>query len=180
MSDPKIDLILHPERFRILSYFTNEKRSYTAQELAKRLPTIPPATLYRHLNRLVEGGILHIVEEHSVGNRTLRERSYGLIEGMTQLHPSDVEQASREDFLQYVTVFLSTVLGRFNQYANHQEKPEPTLLQWSLHLTDQEHNQFIEALLALIQTWSEQATEPERRNRLFSLLAFPEEEELLE
>src|SRR5438552_13868224 len=102
MSKSRVDLILHPERFRILSYFADIKRTYTAHQLATLLPAMAPATLYRHLNRLVEGGVLRVVEERAVGNRTVRERFYGLVDATVEFEPSDSEQASLEDLLRYM------------------------------------------------------------------------------
>jgi hypothetical protein len=177
MNKSRADLILHPERFRILSYFADMKRTYTAHQLAMLLPAMAPATLYRHLNRLVEGGILRVVEERAVGNRTLRERYYGLVDATIDFDPSDGEQASLEDLLRYMTVFLSTVLQRFHEYAEHQDQPELYLEQGSLHLTDQEYHQVLEALQVVLQPWSKQEPGPGRKSRLFSLLIFPEKEE---
>ena len=48
----KTDIILHPVRMRILQNLAT--RNLTPLQLAEELVNVPQATLYRHLNKLVE------------------------------------------------------------------------------------------------------------------------------
>ena len=77
MQPAKPDLILHPIRMRIILALA-QGRSLTAQELGAALPDVAQATLYRHLNRLLKGGVLAVVDERQV--RGAVERIYALRE----------------------------------------------------------------------------------------------------
>ena len=54
------DLLLHPVRLRIVQAFLGD-RALTTAELGTELPDVPPASLYRHVGVLVEGGVLAVV-----------------------------------------------------------------------------------------------------------------------
>ena len=54
------DTILHPIRVRIV--LAVQGRRLTTAQIHRLLPDVPLPTLYRHLNRLTEAGIVQIVE----------------------------------------------------------------------------------------------------------------------
>src|SRR5262249_24220554 len=56
------DLLLHPVRLRILQTFLGD-RTLTTSDLQAELPDVPPASLYRHVARLVGAGVLVVVDE---------------------------------------------------------------------------------------------------------------------
>lgn len=64
MSNARANLLLHPVRLRIVTAAAG--RELTAADLAAALPDVPQATLYRHLKRLVDGGMLAVVAENPV------------------------------------------------------------------------------------------------------------------
>ncbi|MGH8128402.1 MAG: helix-turn-helix domain-containing protein, partial [Gammaproteobacteria bacterium] len=68
-----IDVLLHPIRLRIVRAFLGDAK-LTARDLAERLGDVPQATLYRHLNRLAEAGVLTVTSESPV--RGAMERTY--------------------------------------------------------------------------------------------------------
>src|SRR4051794_12982276 len=74
VKESTVDVILHPIRMRIIQSLINQQR--TAQQLKELLPDIPQASLYRHLKRLVEAGVIHIIDE--IPNRGTIERVYSL------------------------------------------------------------------------------------------------------
>jgi len=67
------DLLLHPVRLRIVQAFLGD-RALTTGELRAELPDVPPASLYRHIARLVDAGVLGVVSERRV--RGAVERTY--------------------------------------------------------------------------------------------------------
>ena len=69
------DLVLHPVRLRILQAFLGG-RHLTTGDLARELPDVAQAGLYRHVRSLAEGGVLEVVRERQV--RGAVERTYAL------------------------------------------------------------------------------------------------------
>src|SRR5687767_2199950 len=51
----RADLLAHPVRLRIIMALAGEQ--LTPQQIAAVLADVPPATLYRQINRLAEGGV---------------------------------------------------------------------------------------------------------------------------
>src|SRR5215472_7084155 len=97
MATSRVDLILHPVRLRLLGALA--RRQLTAHQLSERLPDIPQATLYHHLGKLTQAGLLRVVSERQV--RGAVEKRYALDEDSVVLGPADLEDASREDHLRY-------------------------------------------------------------------------------
>ena len=69
MSNKKIDNILHPIRMKVLQTLIGG-RQLTVQQIGERLTDVPQATLYRHLNKLLETEILTVVAEKKVRGTT--------------------------------------------------------------------------------------------------------------
>jgi hypothetical protein len=69
------DLLLHPVRLRIVKAFLGD-RALTTRQLACELPDVPAASVYRHVGRLAEAEVLHVVAERRV--RGITERTYML------------------------------------------------------------------------------------------------------
>ena len=60
MSLCRSDVVLHPVRSRIVRSFIGAERR-TVGELTELLPDVPQASLYRHLNALVDGKVLQVM-----------------------------------------------------------------------------------------------------------------------
>ncbi|UHA58283.1 helix-turn-helix domain-containing protein [Metabacillus litoralis] len=75
--DSKAKLILHPVRMKIVQTLIGSKE-YTVQQIAARLTDVPQATLYRHLNKLLEAEVLKVVKENQI--RGTVEKIYALNE----------------------------------------------------------------------------------------------------
>lgn len=109
----KIELILHPVRFRIIAMLAG--RTLTAQQLGEMLPDIAQTTLYRHINTLADAQIIEIAAEKQV--RGTVERSYALAQGAARLSPDEIGGISREDHLSYFMIFLSSLMHDYRDYA---------------------------------------------------------------
>ena len=72
------DLLLHPVRLRIVEAFLGD-RALTTTQLRAELPDVPAGSLYRHVAKLVDAGVLSVVGERRV--RGAVERTYVLRDG---------------------------------------------------------------------------------------------------
>ena len=52
MKESKISILLNPIRMKIIQTLLVGQR-LTVQQMNERLPDVPPATMYRHLNKLL-------------------------------------------------------------------------------------------------------------------------------
>src|SRR5262249_50282609 len=104
-----LEAIIHPVRLRILLAFAGEPR--TTEELVAALPDVPQASLYRHLNRLIEAEVLEVVGD-AVPRRG-NSRTYAPVAGAGSLSAADIAGASRDDHLRYFAAYLAALMAAF-------------------------------------------------------------------
>jgi DNA-binding transcriptional ArsR family regulator len=107
----KINLIIHPVRFRILQTLAVEP--LTTQEIAEKLPSVPKSSIYRHLKVLLEGKVVGVAEARLV--KGIQERTYQLVQ-RPYLGPDDMSGLTPDEHLDYFAIYLMTVLQGFADY----------------------------------------------------------------
>jgi DNA-binding transcriptional ArsR family regulator len=107
-----VALLLHPVRLRIVQVLAGDRR-LTARQIAQAEPDIPHATLYRHLQQLVAGGLLAVADERPVRNMT--EKAYALA-APVRLDPAETVHLAPADLLRLFTAFVALLLGDFRRY----------------------------------------------------------------
>jgi len=181
-----LDLSLHPVRMRILMLLSGSK-GMSPQQMADQMRDIPQASLYRHLIRLFQGGLLSVVEERPV--RGTLEKVYAL-NTASERQPVSAEDAldavnrlSKEDHLRYFTAFMLTVLDDFSRYLNRSENSTLNLAvdgvgyhKLALFLNDEEFAAFAIALNQAMAPFLKLENAPGRRKRLFSTIMMPSDD----
>lgn len=107
----RIDLILHPVRFRVLGALSGE--TLTTAELAERLPDVPKSSIYRHLRALLDGGLIALAGERPV--RGMVEKLYRL-DQPPHLNAAAVSGLTTEQHAHYFRVFAMTLIEDFAAY----------------------------------------------------------------
>jgi DNA-binding transcriptional ArsR family regulator len=107
-----VETVLHPVRLRIVHALMD--RELTARQLSAELSDIPQASLYRHVGRLVEGGVLRVTLEERVRGGT--QRTYTVVESAVTLGPRDFAAASLTDHQRYFAAFVGALVAGFEQY----------------------------------------------------------------
>ncbi len=174
MKSSKAQLILHPIRMRIIQTLIGGQQ-LTVQQMAEALPDVPQASLYRHLNKLAKVGILTVVAEHPV--RGAVEKVYALPEQAASLEASDLANASRDEHMQYFTTFVASLMGDFARYL---QGDTVDLLadgvgyrQVALYLNDEEFQQLVVDLNAVVKPLRANRPRSDRRRRLLSTIVIP-------
>lgn len=112
------DVVLHPVRLRILQAVAGQEM--TTAQLRTVMPDVAPATLYRHVNALLDADILTVVAQRQV--RGAVERTLGL--GSRQAHagPDAVGEVDVAQIRQAFRAFVGSVAGAVEQHLE-QESP---------------------------------------------------------
>lgn len=167
--------MLHPVRMRILQSFMGQ-RQITAGRLSELLPDVPQATLYRHLNKLTEAGILAITHERKVRGAT--EKTFALSEENLQLSPEEMATLSREEHLRYFSAFLTTVASDFQRYLQQDQFDLAAdgvgYRQFSLYLSDEEFVQLAQMMNSVFMQAIKNEPAPGRRLRKFTSIVMPD------
>jgi DNA-binding transcriptional ArsR family regulator len=150
MGTSKSDVILHPQRMRLIRAIAPGE--LTAKQLAVLVPDIPQASLYRHLGILLEAGVVEVAAERSV--RGIIERSYSLVEGAAVLTGADLAEATREDHARYFSIFATGLIAQFSTYLEREsidlEADGVGYREMVLQLTDDEFAQLATSLSSVL------------------------------
>jgi Helix-turn-helix domain len=112
------ELLLHPVRLRIVQAFLGD-RALTTAELRAELSDVPSASLYRHVARLVDAGVLAVVAERRV--RGALERTYVLRLAAAGINLQELARWSIEDHREAFMAFVAGLLGDFDRYLSRGE-----------------------------------------------------------
>lgn len=62
--DNKMEILMHPVRMKIcLALMGNKENGLTPLEMVKVIKDVPQATLYRHIQSMVEADVIQVLKE---------------------------------------------------------------------------------------------------------------------
>jgi DNA-binding transcriptional ArsR family regulator len=170
----KAEIILHPVRLKILQALAGG-RVLSTKQLAQLLPDVAQATLYRHLQKLLEAGILVIDSEQPT--RGTIERFYRFEEDNAKLSDTEVAALSHDDHRRYFTTFVATLMADFEQYLQRETLDLAAdgvgYHQVALHLNAAEMEEFARSLNALVKPFLKHQRSSDRKRILFSTILMP-------
>lgn len=170
----RAEVLFHPERLRIVQTLSNAK-GLTTQEIAARLPDVAPATLYRHLKRLTEAGIVIVAAERQV--RGVKERTYTVTHETAVISPSEMAAFSKEERFGFFSQFVGGLLDQYARFLASRMVNEMTSVsyrQYPLYLSDAEMTAFIDELRGLLAKYLEQGPGAGRTRRLVTAILMPD------
>jgi DNA-binding transcriptional ArsR family regulator len=103
--------LLHPERMRAFSAL--HRRPMSRLELQADLKDVSSTTLFRHLTRMVDVGLIHVVNERPSGPN--REKLYEAI--ALDLNPEESAELSADDYVAIVAVLSSELIHNVREAA---------------------------------------------------------------
>ena len=114
MNDKMLACLTDPIKAKILLEVFEQKQA-TAKQLSEKYNQIPQTTLYRHLNKMLEDGILKIAEEHPVRGAVEKVYAIGFdFEGNVQ---NMMETNDGKMFLQFFTQYMLGIMREFQDYT---------------------------------------------------------------
>ncbi|MHA6793236.1 helix-turn-helix domain-containing protein [Pseudonocardia bannensis] len=170
------ELLLHPVRLRVVQAFLGD-RALTTSDLRAELPDVPPATLYRHVGALAEGGVLEVAEERRV--RGTVERTYRLPAGAGSIGPQEAATMSAEQHRQGFLAFVAGLLADFDRYLERDDVDLARDLvgyrQAAMYLSDDELRELIAELGTVLASRTANGPGEGRTRRIFSTILMPGE-----
>lgn len=168
------DLLLHPVRLRIVQAFLGD-RALTTGELRTELPDVPAGSLYRHVARLVEGGVLAIVGERRV--RGAVERTYVLRASAARIGLDEVARMTADEHRQAFLAFVAGLIGDAERYlARPHIDPLRDGASYNLAgmwLDEAEFADFLRDLVTLVQPRLAYPPRRGRTRRIFATVLLP-------
>src|SRR5262249_5278052 len=154
-------------RLRIIQAFLGD-RALTTSQLRTELPDVPPASLYRHVARLVDAGVLSVVGERRV--RGAVERTYVLRVAAATIGLDALERMTREDHAQALRAFAAGLRGDFDRSLSRDDidllRDGVSYRLAGLWLDDAELAELARELIRAIQPRLANPPRPGRRRRI--------------
>jgi hypothetical protein len=168
------DLLLHPVRMRIVHAFLGD-RALTTSQLRSELPDVPAGSLYRHVAKLVDGGVLNVVSERRV--RGAVERTYVLRTSAARLSLDEVAEMAPEELRQIFLAFVAGLLGDFERYlARGDVDPVRDGADFriaGMWLDDAEFLELLRELTRVLQPRLANPPKPGRKRRILTTVLLP-------
>jgi Helix-turn-helix domain len=168
------DLLLHPVRLRIVEAFLGD-RALTTSALAAELADVPAASLYRHVARLVDAGVLAVVAERRV--RGALERTYVLRLTAAAIGLDEVAAMSADDHRQAFMAFVAGLLGDFDRYLARGDidllRDGVSYRLAGLWLDDAEYAELLRELTRVLQPKQANPPRPGRKRRILGYVLMP-------
>lgn len=114
MANKKTDILLHPIRLRIVMSVAGDE--VTTADIAKRLPDVPQATLYRHIARLADAGMLEVTGERKA--RGAIERTYRVNTVVASIDSEGAKEMSNDEHLEAFTTFAGILIESYGRYLD--------------------------------------------------------------
>jgi DNA-binding transcriptional ArsR family regulator len=174
MATRRSDILLHPVRLRIVLATAGDE--VTTADIAKRLPDIPQATLYRHVARLAAAGILDIASERQA--RGAVERTYRVNTTHASVDAYEAGEMSLDEHMQAFTTFAGILIETYGRYLNTPGAAPATdgvsFRQSRLWLTESELDGLVSDVTTALAKYLDFEKTPERMPRLLSTILMPE------
>lgn len=171
------DLLLHPVRLRIVQAFLGD-RALTTSQLSAELADVPAASLYRHVARLVDAGVLQVVAERRV--RGAVERTYVMRLAAARVRLDEVASMTAEDHRQMFMAFTAGLLADFDRYLR---RPGFDLVRDgvayaidAMWLDDAEYRELMVEIYQVLQPRRANAPKEGRRRRMIASVLLPADE----
>ncbi|MFI5064589.1 MAG: helix-turn-helix domain-containing protein [Streptosporangiales bacterium] len=171
------DLLLHPVRLRIMQAFLGD-RALTTSQLSAELSDVPAASLYRHVARLVDAGVLQVVAERRV--RGAVERTYVLRLAAARVRLDEVASMTAEDHRQMFMAFTAGLLAAFDRYL---QRPGFDLVRDgvayaidAMWLDDAEYRELMLEIYQVLQPRRANAPKKGRKRRMIASVLLPADE----
>jgi hypothetical protein len=168
------DLLLHPVRLRIVQAFLGD-RALTTTQLKSELPDVPAGSLYRHVARLVDAGVLAVVSERRV--RGAVERTYVLRTAAARIGWDEVAKMTADDHRQAFLAFVAGLIGDADRYLARENidplRDGASYNVAGMWLDEPEFMEFLRELVTIVQPRLANAPSPGRTRRIFATVLLP-------
>ncbi|MBQ6230620.1 MAG: helix-turn-helix domain-containing protein [Eubacterium sp.] len=163
-----IKILSNPVRMRILQFFAGSSEG-TTKQLAEYVSDVPVATLYRHINFMIDGGILLVKEERKVR---------GSVERVITLNPK--QPFDDKDISGLAFQFLIELYSSFEKYSKRPDadpvRDKLALSTATFKLTDEEMDGFGRDVGELMMKYESVSQKSEGKLRRVSMIFSPLDE----
>lgn len=162
-----IKILSNSTRMRIMQY-VQANGTVTTKQIAENIKDVPPATLYRHINYMIDAGLIVVKDERKVR---------GSVERLLAFDQSKINECGISD-LAY-QFLMGLYINFYNYGLKEGADPVKDMLMMrtaTFKLTDQELTQMLTEFGVVMQKYARISEKSEGKIRSFSTILSPTEE----
>ncbi|WP_142829708.1 transcriptional regulator [Planococcus soli] len=171
----EFDFFKNQVRFKIALELIDVDEGLSIMQLNKVLKEVSQATLYRHVNSMVEDDLLKIVGINRSGK--VEEKIYALNTQAYKISEEDWQSATYSEKIKFVTYFFMYILQNYKNYYEssmaNQSQDQSTFSLVKLNLTNDSFNDFQTELGTLIEKYYNMEESEDGTDRTISLVIIP-------
>ncbi|MFJ7667193.1 helix-turn-helix domain-containing protein [Lysinibacillus sp. NPDC097195] len=113
----KAEILMHPVKMKITqALMRNKEKGLTPLEMVKIIQDVPQATLYRHIQMLLDAGVIKVIKEKKV--RSVTEKYYVLNEDAARLDSADWKTTKMEEKISFISYYQLSLLSQYQNYLS--------------------------------------------------------------
>ena len=171
----EFDLFKNQVRFKIALELIDVDEGLSIMQLNKLLKEVSQATLYRHVNSMVDDDLLKVVGINRIGK--VEEKLYALNTQAYKISEDDWLSATYSEKIKFVTYFFMYILQNYKNYhessVENQSPDRSTFSLVKLNLTNDSFNDFQSELSTLMEKYYNMKDTEEGTDRTVSLVIIP-------
>lgn len=174
MTDKIMECITNPVKCKLLLEIYSQERA-TAKHLSDVLSDIPQATLYRNLKKMLNDGLIKVVEKKQV--RGTVESTYALALNLNSEFEAILAENSGPLYMQ---LFMQYFLGFAKQFREYCKSPNIDIKKdmsgfslSHLYLSDEELIELMKNISNIIKTVEKNEPKTERKLRTLGIIVTP-------
>jgi DNA-binding transcriptional ArsR family regulator len=145
----------------------------TAQQIAATMSDIPTSSIYRHLQKLLDAGIVEVTAQRQI--RGAVEKTLRIVREAAEIKQSDADQWSLDDQRRAFMVFFTQLFHEFDAYLQQPDfDPMRDLVGFRtgvFHASDAEWLTAIQAMNAVLLPLLENKPTVDRKVRRFATVS---------
>lgn len=119
----KAEVLMHPVRMKISqALMRNKENGLTPLEMVEIIQDVPQATLYRHIQVLMDAGVIRILKEKKI--RSVTEKYYTLNEEAARLNTEEWRNLTKEKKLSYISYYQLSLMTQYQNYLSNIEQKD--------------------------------------------------------
>lgn len=177
IDEMNLDLFKNQVRFKIALELIDRDEGLSIMQLNKHLEDVPQATLYRHVNAMLQDSLLKVVGIQRAGK--VEEKVYALNTSGYKIKEEDWASATYDEKVNFVSFYFMYILQNYKNYHDQlmtNDSPDKaTFSLVKLNLADEMFHSFQSELSALLEKYYELSAQKEEdeTKRTVSLVIIP-------
>lgn len=171
----EFDLFKNQVRFKIALELIDVEEGLSILQLNKLLKEVSQATLYRHVNSMVEDDLLKVVGINRSGK--VEEKLYALNTLAYKINQEDWQSATYSEKMRFITYYFMYIIQNYKNYhernIEEEAQDQSTFSFTKLNLTNDSFNDFQIELSNLMEKYYHLEESEAGKDRTISLVIIP-------